>query len=105
DVALRLTENDYRLVTVSEMPMIYMVEQHVQQVFTEEAQLVAAAGSKDTAEIRKDVEDYLENAPMKVQTQSLDGGVLEDYDMGMQLLFGFTLFIAMFTIGFKVNGI
>lgn len=105
DVALQLMEEDYKLLTSSEMPTIYIIEQHVHQVFTEEARLLAATGSQDTSNIREDVQNYMENPPLKVQTESLDGGDISNYDMGMQLLFGFTLFIAMFTIGFKVNGI
>ncbi|WP_042149615.1 ABC transporter permease [Paucisalibacillus sp. EB02] len=105
DVALQLMENDYRLITATEMPGVFIVEQHVQQVFTEEAKLVAAAGTNSTLDLRKEVAEYLESPPLKVQTESIDGGDIANYDMGMQLLFGFTLFVAMFTIGFKVNGI
>src|SRR5690606_29198048 len=57
------------------------------------------------AEVRKEVNDVLENPPIQVDTLSLSGDELPSYNMGMQLLFGFALFIAMFTIGFKVNGV
>ncbi|WP_026909155.1 ABC transporter permease [Paucisalibacillus globulus] len=105
DVALRVMENDYRLVTASEMPIVHLIEQHVLQVFTEEAHLAAVAGDIDTIDLRNEVEEYMDSPPIKVQTQSLNGGDISNYDMGMQLLFAFTLFVAMFTIGFKVNGI
>jgi len=105
EVAIRLMEDDYRLVTASNMPIIQVVEQHVDQVFNEQARLEAAAGNQDVTDLRNKVESYLETPPIKLQTASLDGGEIPNYDMGKQLLFGFTLFIAMFTIGFKVNGI
>ncbi|RKQ34573.1 ABC transporter permease [Oceanobacillus halophilus] len=105
DVAIHLMENDYRLITSSDMPNIQIVEQYVHKVFTEEAQLEAAAGDGNTEKLRSELDSYLENPPIQVQTESIDGGEIPNYDMGMQLLFGFTLFIAMFTIGFKVNGI
>ncbi|AOZ92977.1 ABC transporter permease [Paenibacillus crassostreae] len=105
DVAILLLEKDYRLITSSNMVNIQLVEQQVHKVFAQEAQLAAAAGTENTAKLRNEVEIYLENPPLKVQTQSLNGGEIPNHNMGIQLLFGFTLFIVMFTIGFKVNGI
>ncbi|GGB41010.1 hypothetical protein GCM10011409_18150 [Lentibacillus populi] len=105
DVAIRLMESDYRLITASDMPNIQFIEQQVHQVFTKEAQLEAAAGTENTMELRNEIEAYLDHPPVKVESQTLSGGELQEYNMGMQLLFGFTLFIVMFTIGFKVNGI
>ncbi|SET56905.1 ABC-2 type transport system permease protein [Oceanobacillus limi] len=105
DVAIHVMENDYRLVTSSYMPQILLVEQQVQEVFRKEAQLVAAAGNENTDELRSDIEEYMEDPPLQVQTQTLNEADVSKHDMGIQLLFGFTLFIVMFTIGFKVNGI
>ncbi|WP_044641216.1 ABC transporter permease [Risungbinella massiliensis] len=105
DVAIQLMEKDYRLITSSDMPTIQLVEQHVHKVFIKEAQLEAVVGTKNTDKLRNKVKSYLENPPLKVQTQSLSGGEIAKHNMGMQLLFAFTLFSAMFTIGFKVNGI
>ncbi|MGO4790349.1 ABC transporter permease [Paenibacillus sp. 2KB_20] len=42
---------------------------------------------------------------MRLQSESQDGGELVCHDMGLQLLFGFSLFLVMFTVGFKVNTI
>ncbi|MGG4095273.1 hypothetical protein [Paenibacillus lautus] len=42
---------------------------------------------------------------MRLQFESQDGGELVRHDMGLQLLFGFSLFLVMFTVGFKVNTI
>ncbi|MFD2045225.1 ABC transporter permease [Ornithinibacillus salinisoli] len=105
DVAIRLMESDYRLVTASDMPSIQLVEQEVDKVFTKEATLEAVAGTEDTSELRNEVDNYMDHPPIKVESQTLTGGEVPQHNMGMQLLFGFTLFMAMFTIGFKVNGI
>ncbi|MUK88407.1 ABC transporter permease [Ornithinibacillus sp. L9] len=105
EVAILLMERDYRLITASDMPNIQLVEQEVQKVFTKEARLEAVTSIEDTSELREEVDDYMENPPIKVETQSLTGGEIPQHNMGMQLLFTFTLFVAMFTIGFKVNGI
>ncbi|WP_102027801.1 ABC transporter permease [Salirhabdus sp. Marseille-P4669] len=105
DVAVHVMEHDYRLITSSDMPNVQLVEQEVHKIFTEEAELQALTGTENTADIRKEVKSYLENAPLLVETEAIQGGELTKHDMGKQLLFVFTLFIAMFTIGFKVNGI
>ncbi|UJL45155.1 ABC transporter permease [Virgibacillus sp. NKC19-16] len=107
DVAIHVMENDYRLVTSSYMPQVEMIESQVHEVFTREAQLTAAAGDRSTEKFRDEVESYMKDPPLQVQTLSLQNENLHDMGlhMSLQLLFGFTLFAAMFTIGFKVNGI
>lgn len=105
DVAIHVMKNDYRLVTSSYMPQVQMIEQQVHEVFTKEAQLAAVAGTQHMDELQNELESYMKDPPLQVQTQSLQKEDLPKHDMGIQLLFGFTLFIAMFTIGFKVNGI
>lgn len=105
DVAIHVMENDYRLITSSEMPQVQLIEQQVHEVFTKEAQLAAALGNEDTKEQRDALNHYMENPPLQVEVQSLKGEALPNHDMGIQLLFAFTLFAAMFTIGFTVNGI
>ncbi|PWW32290.1 ABC-2 type transport system permease protein [Cytobacillus oceanisediminis] len=105
DVAILVMKHDYRLITASDMPNIHLVEQEVHKVFTEEAKLQAIAGSANTADLREEVDRYMKKPPLSVQTENIKGRELTNHNMGTQLLFGFTLFIAMFTIGFKVNGI
>lgn len=105
DSAVHVLENDDGLIASSDKPTIQLIEQEVHRVFTEEAQLEAVAGTGSTDKLRKEVQKYMETPPIQVQTKSLEGGDISNYDMGMQLLFAFTLFMAMFTIGFKVNGI
>ncbi|GAB2554536.1 ABC transporter permease [Gracilibacillus alcaliphilus] len=102
---LQLFEHDYRLITNSSMPAVQMLEDYVHMLFTTEAQLQAAAGNNNVAALRAEVESYLQEAPLQIQTEALDGGEVPDYNMGLQLLFGFTLFMAMFTIGFQVNAV
>ncbi|MCM3740009.1 ABC transporter permease [Oceanobacillus luteolus] len=105
DAAVHVMEDDFLLIASSNKPSIQMIEQEVHQVFLEEAQLQAVAGSGNMDELRTEVQEYMKNPPIEVETKSLEGGAIADYDMGIQLLFGFTLFASMFTIGFKVNGI
>ncbi|MDF1509034.1 ABC transporter permease [Robertmurraya sp. DFI.2.37] len=105
NVAIKLMENDYRIITASNHSIVPFVEQEVHTIFSEEAQLQAVVGEEDTTKIRKVVASYLENPPLQVEVKSISGGEIPKHDMGTQLLFVFTLFAAMFTIGFKVNGI
>ncbi|WP_339230299.1 ABC transporter permease [Oceanobacillus sp. FSL K6-2867] len=105
DIAINLMEHDYRLISAYDVPTLPLIDQYVRKVFTEEAQMEAAAGPQDIDDIRHDVENYLENPPLQLKTKSMSGEELSEHNMGIQLLFGFTLFMAMFTIGFKVNGV
>ncbi|MED1606872.1 ABC transporter permease [Cytobacillus kochii] len=75
EVVIRLFENDYQIISASNTHAIQLVE------------------------------DYLVDTPFQMQTESIDGGEVPEYNMSLQLLFGFTLFLVMFTIGFKVNGV
>ncbi|MFD3257558.1 ABC transporter permease [Paenibacillus lentus] len=106
DAALQLMESDYRLIASIDNPNVQIVEQHVRTVFIEELQLRAAAEhAKDPESFRQEVDRYLERPPISVELRAADGSELARYDMGLQLLFTFTLFLATFTVGFKVNAI
>ncbi|GAA0135372.1 hypothetical protein YSY43_22120 [Paenibacillus sp. YSY-4.3] len=106
DAALQVTENDYRLIASIENPNVEIVERHVHSVFMEELQLRAAMERVEDAKgFREEVERYMEQPPITVQLRATDGSELVQYDMGLQLLFTFTLFLAAFTVGFKVNAI
>ncbi|MCQ6560213.1 ABC transporter permease [Paenibacillus mendelii] len=106
DAALQLMENDYRIIAAIDNPNVQLVEQQVHTVFVEELQLRAAeAYKKDTSAFRTEVETYLKHPPITVQSQTTEGSQLIKYNMSLQLLFTFTLFLVMFTIGFKINSI
>lgn len=105
DIAINLMEHDYRFITAYDIPTLPLIDQYVKKIFIEEAQIEAAAGSQEIDEIKNYIEGYLEDPPLQIHTESLDGGEVSNHDMGIQLLFGFTLFMTMFTIGFKVNGV
>lgn len=105
EVAIRLMENDYRLITASNMPNIQLIEQEIHKKFINEAKIAASTSSMENNVVREEVEEYMEKPPIKVGLESISGGEIPKHDMSLQLLFGFTFFIAMFTIGFKVNAI
>lgn len=105
EAAIRLSESDYQIIAASNTQAVQLVEDYVHTVFTQEAQLEAASGSEDIEATRKQIGGYLEDAPLQMQTESIEDGEVPEYNMQLQLLFGFTLFLAMFTIGFKVNGV
>lgn len=103
--AIQLSERDYKIIAASNTRAVQFIEDYVHTVFTQEAQLKAASGSYDVDATRNEVNAYLEEPPLHIQVESIDGGDVPEYNMLMQLLFGFTLFMAMFTIGFKVNAV
>lgn len=106
DAAVQLLDNNYRLIAAIDNPNVQLVERHVHTVFTEELQLRAAAEHAEDAErFREDVARYMEHPPLTVQLQASDGSELVNYNMSLQLMFTFTMFLAIFTIGYKVNAI
>lgn len=106
DLAVKLMDNDYRIIAVMESPNVQLAEQHIRTVFERELQLRAAEGVvQDGPAFRGRVSSYLEKPPLRLESKEPDGGELVKYDMGLQLLFGFSLFLVMFTVGFKVNTI
>lgn len=103
--AIQLFESDYQVIASSDTRAVQLLEDYVHTVYTQEAQLRAASGSENVDHVRAQVDAYLEDAPLQMQIASIEGGEVPEHNMLLQLLFGFTLFMAMFTIGFKVNGV
>src|SRR5690606_20915881 len=73
DVAVHVMEDDYRLFTMSELPTVQLVQEHVHRIFTEEAMLQAATSLENRDEVRKNIDQYMENPPLQAQTVSLEG--------------------------------
>lgn len=105
EVAIKLLENDYRLIVASSLPTIQQVDQVVRKVFTQQLQMEAMLQGDVGGEFRQRINDYMSDAPFQLEKQELDGNAMFDFNIGTKLMFAFTLFIAMFTIGFKVNGV
>lgn len=107
-VAVKLMDQDYRLIAVSDAPMIQQVDQHVRKVMMQEMQILGLGGTQETeqmAELRNTVHEFMENPPFQMLKQGTDGKEFSDYNMGLQLMFAFTFLASMFTVGFKVNGV
>lgn len=105
EAAIQLSKSDYQIIAASNTQAVQLIEDYVHTVFTQEAQLIAASGSEDADTIRDRVNGYLEDAPFQMQVESIEAEEVPEYNMQLQLLFGFALFMAMFTIGLKVNAV
>ncbi|MEK4248055.1 ABC transporter permease [Paenibacillus sp. FSL W7-1287] len=104
DMAVRLLKDDYRIIAVMESTNVELVQQHMQAVYHEEFRIMAAAShAEDELEFREAMKTYMEQPPLKLQSSTSSGSELRSYDMRLQLLFGFSLFLAMLTVGFRVN--
>lgn len=107
-VAVKLMDLDYRLIAVSDAPTIQQVDQHVRKVIMQEMQIQAVTANQEaekTAELRNVIQKYMENPPFQLMKQGTEGKEFSEYNMGLQLMFAFTFLTAMFTVGFKVNGV
>ncbi|GAB6930285.1 hypothetical protein JCM10914A_42680 [Paenibacillus sp. JCM 10914] len=106
DLAVKLMENDYRMIVAVDNSNVHLVEQHIQSVFAKEIQLRAlSVMSGDEKNFRESVESFMETPPLRMHVLTPEGEELVQYDMSLQLLYGFSLFLVMFTVGFKVNTI
>lgn len=106
-VAIRLMEHDYRLIAAFDSPTIQQVDQYVSKVFTRQLQMEALSdsGDSDAKALRESVSAYMENAPYRMAKQDASGNGISSHNMGTQLLLAFTMLLAMFTAGFKINGV
>lgn len=105
-VAVALMRNDFRIVAAIEDYNVQTVEQHANAVFRQELRLREAAERTDQPErFREDVAAYMERPPLFLQAANPEGDEIASYDMSMQLMFAFALFLSMFTVGFKINAV
>jgi len=106
DLAVKLTGDDYRIVASVEGPNVGLADQYLRTVYERELRLRAAAETPEEAErLRESIAAFLERPPFSLLTTAPDGSELTRYNMSLQLLFGFALFLAMLTMGFKINAI
>lgn len=105
DVAIKLLADDYRLITASNSPTIQQVEQVVRKVFAEQQQMEALFDAQEAAQLKEVVQQYMSDPPFQMTRETVDRTEVTDFNMRIQLMFAFTLFMAMFMIGFKVNGV
>jgi len=105
DVAVKVMEMDYRLIATSELPSVSYVQQHVEKVFQQEAQISAIVSAEGDEKVRNEIESYLSLSPFQLETQGLDSEQVPSYNMSTQLLFAFTFLISMFILGLKVNNV
>jgi len=106
DLAVKLVSDDYQIIAAMDNPYVQLADQHLRTVYERELQLQAAAANmQDEMKFREHVYSYMEKPPLRFQSESQGGGELVTHDMGLQLMFGFSLFLVILTVGFKVNTI
>lgn len=102
--ALRIMQDDYRIVAAVDDPGTHVAEAHIRTVFERELQLRSAiTSSGGESGLREAVGEYMANPPLLLETVATDGKPLIPYSMGLQLLYGFCMFMAAYTISFKIN--
>jgi len=104
-VAVKLMENDYRIIAVSDSSTVQQVEQYVHKVFEQELLIQSLSSSNDLNETREQVGRYMADPPFRITKQMVDGNEVTQHNMGIQLLFAFTLLVSLFVAGFKVNAV
>lgn len=106
DMAVRLFDENYRIIAVAENHDVNIVEQHIYSQFHDELRIrQAALNSEDPSAFRDEVERQLSNPPLSTSVQSIDTEVNFRYNDQLQFLFGFTLFFVIYSIAFSVIAI
>ncbi|WP_332631753.1 ABC transporter permease [Halalkalibacter flavus] len=105
-LALKLMNDDYRILIAVQEPSSVTVENYVYQVFSEELRLQEIASQVDAGEFRTEFERSLNEPSMKVVTESLSGEESSFiYDDQLHVLFGMTLFFSIYTIMFSLMNV
>ncbi|MDX8045600.1 ABC transporter permease [Gracilibacillus sp. S3-1-1] len=105
ELAIQLMEMDYRLLVKAEFPTLSYMQQYVDKVFLAEAQIESVISATGDNTMREEIEYQLANGPVQVVAQELDGDEVSNYNMSTQLMFAFTLLVAMFLAGIKINNV
>ncbi|WP_165861179.1 ABC transporter permease [Paenibacillus paeoniae] len=106
-LAVRLMQDEeFRIVATKEGIHQSMVSEHMHRIASEDGRLAHAAslvGSGNT--VRTNFESFMTSPPVHKVVLRPDGRAMAGNEMSIQLLLGFTLFLAMFTIGYKINAV
>ncbi len=106
DVAVRLMENNYQLIATVDSLNVGLVDRYIHSVFEKEFQFRAATEhSNNPSQLLDEVKRNLMQAAVTMKALTMGGGNMIRYDRGFHLMIGFTLFLVIFTIGFKLNAI
>jgi len=104
--AVMLLPDDYRIIAAVDDYNVSLVENHVRGVFERELALRSAAErSADPEAFERRVREWLAAPALTLEAKTPDGAEFVPYDMRLHLLFGFSVFLVLFTIGFKMSAI
>ncbi|WP_010268636.1 ABC transporter permease [Paenibacillus senegalensis] len=106
ELAVRLFDEDYRIIAAADNPNVNLVEQHIHSQFLEELRIrQAALNAEDPQAFRSEVEQKLLNPALGTTIQSIESEVNFRYNEQLQFLFGFTLFFVIYSIAYSVIAI
>lgn len=112
ELAVKLLNQDYRILALAHNPNVSLVESHVNQVYTDALRRQRVEQSvEDKERFQSELKVQLQQPVLTVSTEWIGAGAGgqtagEDdfiYNNHLQALFGFTLFFSIYTIGMCVN--
>lgn len=102
-IALQLLANDYRLLVAVDDPNRYIIENYVQQLYTEELRLKGIEEQGAGARFRADVERSMNDPVLSLVSMSIQGENSVQFNNQIHVLFGMTLYFSIFTILFSLT--
>lgn len=104
-MALKLFENDYRILVAVDDPNRYIVENFVQQIFIEELRLREVEARGVGSDFRAEVERAMADPVLNVVTYTVEGEGLFKFNNQLHALFGMTFYFSIFTIMFSLTNV
>lgn len=104
--ALRLMEDDYRILAMADDPDQTILDQYVHQVFSEELRVREMEEAASDSGFRETVQESLASPVLELTAESIRGGDGSFADAErLRVLFGMTLFFSIYTIMFGLTNI
>ncbi|PSL40269.1 ABC-2 type transport system permease protein [Planomicrobium soli] len=104
-LALYMMEADYRLVLAADDMSRFVLEAFLDRTYREELRLRQMESQTADAGFRERVATVMKEPALRVETSTLEGTDLFQYDNQLQLLFGMSLFFSVYTIMFSLTKI
>jgi len=103
--ALKLLDDDYRIIASVDNTNIAMLETYVRAVYDEELAYEAVDHILPAAEVREQIASRMAEPVLSVHSTEVETEDGFEYDTRIQSLFGFSLFFAIYTIASAVNAL
>ncbi|MDQ0216095.1 ABC-2 type transport system permease protein [Oikeobacillus pervagus] len=105
EAGIELKEDHFRVMIASHTGNVSIIQQYVQRVYSNvllEEHIMEAASKKKDVDVKKLEEELKNDSLFTIQTESFRGKDSFVHDSQLQSIFGFSLFLVIYTIAYNV---